>query len=66
MLAKKFRQEKLVMGSAGSSDVGKPSSSTSGGFCMVWGGSCGASLGPLVFSRRNFTTGGGAASSSSD
>jgi len=35
MLLKKFRHEKVVMGSGGISDVGTPNSSTSGGKVMA-------------------------------
>jgi hypothetical protein len=61
MLLKNARHEKLVMGSVGSSLVGKPSSSTSGG-CVTQGVSGSAFD---VSSRRNLM-GGGAASSESD
>jgi hypothetical protein len=50
MLEKKFRHEKVVIGSEGSSEVGIPSSSTAGGMAgplagsvVAWTGSTGAS-----------------------
>jgi hypothetical protein len=64
MDVKKARHEKLVIGSLGTSLVGKPSSSTSGG-CAGNGTADGSTSDSEPSSRRN-RIGGGAASSESE